>query len=262
MRFVSHFSSSDGNLYECKADNGKRILLEAGVSMTKLREAIGYDWTDIEGAFATHAHMDHCRVLPDVARMGIDVYAGKETFEAVLPGLMTHRMHLLTEGVSVKTASFIVMPFSCIHDVPCFGFIVKEIATGEYLLFATDTARITHTFMHNQVGVRRGEPQRCRIPFSIVAVACNFDTDRLDEMVKSEYIHEALAIRLLGSHPSKQGLQAYLRDHCDLSRCRCIHLLHMSGTSIDQEATRKEFEEMFLVTTYTSSPCVAGGAAP
>ena len=177
-----------------------------------------------------------------------------------MPGPLTHNMHLLADGVSVKTGSFVVMPFTCIHDVPCFGFVVKEVATGEYLLFATDTARIKQEFMHIEEDADTGEKRRCRIPFSIVAVACNFDTDRLDDMVEKENIHASLAIRLLGSHPSKQGLQSYLRDHSNLSHCRYIHLLHMSGSSIDQEATRKEFEDMFLITTNITFPCVAGGA--
>ncbi len=256
MRFVSHASSSAANCYEIIADNGKRLLIDAGLPWAKMREKLDFDLSGIEGLWVDHLHLDHCRAVPEVLRMGLDVYAGQDVFDKVVPGIQAHSMHLLTAGVSVKTESFTVMPFPGVHDVPVFGFVVKEVATGEYLLFATDTARITHTFMHDEVDDATGEKRRCRIPFSIVAVACNFDTDRLDDMVEKEHIHPSLAIRLLGSHPSKQGLQSYLRDHCDLSRCRCIHLLHMSGGSIDQEATRKEFEDMFLMTTYTSSPSV------
>lgn len=243
MNFQAPYSSSAGNLYIVKANNGKRILIDPGVPPKKLTEAIGYNMDGLEAAFASHAHQDHCCAVPYLLGMGVDVYAGQETFDKVAPGPLTHHMHVLQDGVSVKTNSFTVMPFECVHNVPCFGFIVKEIATGEYLLFATDTARITQEFYHID------EKRRCRIPFSIVAVGCNYDADRLDTIVEQDKIHEALAIRLLGSHSSKQGLKAYLMEHCDLSRCRGIHLLHMSNSNIDQEATRKEFEEMFLITT-------------
>ncbi len=250
MRFISHASSSKANCYEIVADNGKRLLIDCGLPWAKMREAIGFDLSGVVGLWIDHRHLDHCLALPDVIRMGVDVYAGQDVFDKVVPGPLSHNMHVLQNGVSVKTESFTVMPFLGVHDVPVFGFVVKEVATSEYLLFATDTARIKQEFYHID------EKRRCRIPFSIVAVGCNYDANRLDTIVEQDKINTPLAIRLLASHSSKQGLKAYLCDHCDLSRCRCIHLLHMSQANIDQEATRKEFENTFIITTNITSPSV------
>jgi len=43
----------------------------------------------------------------------------------------------------------------------------------------------------------------------------------------------------------------YLDRHCDLSKCKEIHLLHLSRENIaDPEALRKEFEERYFIPTF------------
>ena len=51
-------SSSAGNCYIL--DNGKEALvLECGVSLSKVKESVGYDISRIAGAFVSHEHNDH-----------------------------------------------------------------------------------------------------------------------------------------------------------------------------------------------------------
>jgi len=57
MEFISYFSSSQGNLYEVRAANGNRLLLEVGVRWKRIQKALRYDLSNIVGACVTHEHL-------------------------------------------------------------------------------------------------------------------------------------------------------------------------------------------------------------
>ncbi|MCK5127221.1 MAG: hypothetical protein KAR42_13285, partial [candidate division Zixibacteria bacterium] len=103
-----------------------------------------------------------------------------------------------------------------------------------YMLFATDTAFIR---------------QRFNTPFSIIAIECSYDKDVLQNRVESGDINETLAKRLLTSHMEKQVALKYLTDYCDLSKCREIHLLHLSRENIDKDKAKKDFERKLFIET-------------
>ena len=71
----------------------------------------------------------------------------------------------------------------------------------------------------------------------------------MQDRVDRQDINETLAKRLLLSHMEKENTKRYLREFCDLSCCRQIHLLHCSRDNIDAEAVRKEFEDEFFIET-------------
>ena len=228
MKFHAHYSSSKHNLYEVVADNGKRLLIECGLPWGKMQEALGFDLGGIEACLCSHSHLDHSKAMADVMRAGIDCYASVDTFEALC---LTRNRKAIIVGDEVlirSLPSFEVLCFGVTHDVPCLGFVVREKATGEYLLFATDFFCLEQEFVH---------------PFSIVAIACSYDMHVLQARVAAGDIDETLAKRLLTSHPSKQWLMGYLAGHVDLSVCREIVLLHMSGSNLNKEATRREIQQ-------------------
>jgi phosphoribosyl 1,2-cyclic phosphodiesterase len=204
------------------------------VPWRKLEEALGYDLKGIDGCLISHEHQDHCRAITEVIRNGIDVYASAGTFEA-LGTAKWRRTKIVADQVIVNVGdAFQVMPFSVVHDVAePLGYVVRELATGEYLLFAIDTCLLTQWFIY---------------PFSIIAIGCNYDADILQQRVKDGDIHETVAKRLLFNHPSKQWVDEYLRKFCDLSRCREIHLLHTSGENLDKQAVRREIEKGRFIT--------------
>ena len=86
-------------------------------------------------------------------------------------------------------------------------------------------------------------------PFEIIAIECSYSKDILNKLVKSGEINEVVAKRLLTSHLEKDNTMKYLREFCDLAKCREIHLLHLSGLNIDKETTRREFYEEFFIKT-------------
>ena len=235
MRFLQHYSSSKGNLYEVVASNGKRLLLDPGVTWKKIQKALDYDLSNIEACFCSHGHItDHAKALKDCINNGIDCYANAETYQAcgIEVGVKNYgRNHTIEDETLVRLSSFYVLAFDVEHDVPSLGFIVYEKATGERLFFAIDTSNITYKFKY---------------PFSIIAIECSFDKDILQRRVDKGDIDESAAKRLLVSHLEVQNTKRYLKEFCDLSKCREIHLLHCSKGNLDIAKTKAEFEAEFM----------------
>lgn len=238
MRFIQHYSSSKGNLYEIVAANGKRLLLDPGVPWQKLLKAIDFNLRDIEACLISHAHADHCKAVEEVMQAGIDCYASEGTWKAISPSYSYYirKVHKLKPGWTIPVKmSFSFYPFELQHDAPePFGFVIYERQTQEYLLFCPDTSFIREKF---------------EFPFSIVAVECSFDGEELARLVEAGEINEALARRLLNSHTAKQTLLDYLKTKINLDKCREIHLLHLSGDKIDKGQTAKEIEQATFIET-------------
>ncbi len=83
--------------------------------------------------------------------------------------------------------------------------------------------------------------------FAIIAIECSYNKEYLAKRVREGTINEKLAKRLLSSHMEEKTCLNYLKDFCDLSKCREVHLLHMSADNINKERIKKEFEkELFI----------------
>lgn len=232
MEFRQFYSGSKANLYTLTAQSGNRLLIECGVTWKRLQNALAYELTGIVGCLCSHSHADHSRAAIDVLRAGIPVHTSHGTFDAL--GLYSERRAaVVTSQKWFGIGDFRVFPFDTIHDaVEPMGFVIK--ADDEYILFATDTSHIR---------------QRFNIPFSIIAIECSYDQDILQKRVKAKDINETLAKRLLTSHQEKNVALKYLAEYCDLSKCRQIHLLHLSRENIDKVAAKKDFESKLFIET-------------
>lgn len=231
MKFQQYFSSSSGNLYMLTA-NGQRLMIECGVPIRKLKDALDYDLTGIAGCLLTHNHHDHSKAIAGVMVNGIDVYASAGTFEAVGVNGERRAKRIHPETLT-EIGGFQVVAYAAHHDAaePLF-FVIGH--SGEYMLFATDTSHLT---------------QRFDMAFKIVAIECSYDKDVLQKRVDAQNINEQVAKRLLTSHMSKQNCIEYLDKYCDLSKCQQIHLLHCSGDNLDKRQARDEIQQRFFIET-------------
>ncbi len=237
MQFQQHYSGSTGNLYTLTSDTGKRLLIEAGVPWRKLLEAVNYDLSNIVGCIVTHDHADHSCAIPELIKTGITVYASEGTLAAY--GLVGHRrtVRIQNKDLIKNLSDFVFFSFDTVHDAKePLGFVVRDKVSGEYLLFVTDTSHIK---------------QRFRIRFSIVAIECSYDRDILQGRVDAGTVNKTLAKRLLESHMERQNTLRYLKEFCNLSRCREIHLLHCSGENLDADSARIQFEKELFIRTIT-----------
>jgi len=236
MIFKQHYSGSLGNLYTITNAQGQRLIIDPGVSWGDVLKALDYDLTDVVGCLVTHEHGDHSKSAEKVIEYGIDVWMSAGTRDAIkFRNDLNRKSVYILESSVVETGigNFSVLPFNTVHDAQePFGFVIS--CNDEYLLFATDTSNITQKFEHK---------------FSIIAIECSYDAIILLDMIERQTINETLAKRLLTSHMEKENAKRYLREFCEMSQCRELHLLHMSGDNINHEKTRQEFEDEFFVST-------------
>lgn len=235
MRFISHASSSAGNLYEVISNTRKRLIIDPGISWKKVQRYLKYDLSRIEGVLCGHHHLDHSKSAEKLLEAGIDLFASQQTLEKL--DLIDHRKsHIVTSKESFPVGkSYRCFAFSLEHDADgTLGFLVEDTNNQDTLFYANDTSYIKYKFA---------------VPFSIIAIACNYDIETLQGRVDSGDINKTYAKRLLNSHMERQVTKAYIRDFCNLSKCTEIHLLHTSENNADAEKIRKEFEDELFVKT-------------
>ncbi len=239
MIFQQHYSGSTANLYTLQTTTGKTLLIEAGVSYKRLLKALNYDLSSIEACLLSHEHLDHSKAIFELMEAGIDIYTSAGTLSSL--GITENcpqyrRCKVIANNTLVKLPSFQVYAFNTNHDAKePLGFVIRETATGEFMLFATDTSHIEYNLK--------------KYPFSIIALECSYSGETLRQRVESKTIDESLATRLLTSHLEKGRTMQYISEFCDLSKCRQVHLLHLSKENIDAEKARKEFEDKFFIET-------------
>ena len=86
MQLYSIASGSSGNCIYVGGEEA-RILIDAGISMKRIREGLmeeNFPIENLHAIFITHEHTDHiCGLGPVLRKYQIPVYATKETIEAI-----------------------------------------------------------------------------------------------------------------------------------------------------------------------------------
>lgn len=207
MTFTSLASSSKGNCYV--VDDGEtRLLLECGISMRRIQKGLNFGQSGINACLVTHEHKDHSRSVQDLVGRGMRVYASEGTAASLYCSLIT----TVEAGEQFRVGSFEIMPFETFHDAEePLGFLLYSRADGERLAFATDTVNLPYRFP----GV------------NVLSVEANHDRDMLS---RCTHMPEKTRYRVSNTHMEIRTLCRCLRA-MDLSDCREIHLLHLSGAA-------------------------------
>ena len=207
MRFESLASSSSGNAY-IVSDKDTRILLECGVSHSKLQKLSGFKLSEFQACLVSHEHKDHAKAVADLINRGMAVYMSPGTAEA----LETEGVELIENMEQFNVGSLDIVPFTTFHDAAePLGFLVKSRVDGDVLAFATDTVNLRYKFPG----------------LNILAIEANYDKQILN---RCEKMPEKVRYRITNSHMEIDTLCDYLRS-LDLSACREIHLLHLSDAT-------------------------------
>ena len=224
-------SGSSGNAYVI-SDGHTDILVDAGVPVKVLRVATGFRLGEIAACFISHCHGDHSKAAKDLLRLGMDIYTGRGTIQAC--GLEGHRVHPTTPLRQVEVGTFVVLPFDVQHDAPdSQGFLFTSKATGEKLLYFTDTYFIKYTF----TGVTH------------IMAECNYSREALQKSVAAGSIPPDMVPRLMRSHMSLENLVDMLRAN-DLSELRQIYLLHLSANNSNEKKMQAEIQRLTGVEVY------------
>lgn len=215
MDIKTYHSGSAGNLYQ--ADD---LLLEAGVPLKKIKQALGYQLSDITACLVTHEHGDHGKAAKDIMAASVDLYCSAGTAEAL--GLRGHRLHRISAMSQFNIGRWDILPFRAIHDAAePLGFLLQK--GGEKLLFATDTNYIPYRF--------RG----------LTHIMLGVDYDR--DMLMSPENDRGRQIRTLNSHMSLQTARKFFAVN-DMSQVREIFLLHLSNANSDARAFKQDIEKI------------------
>lgn len=217
-------SGSSGNAY-IVGDGATTLLLDAGIPLKAIQVGSGFKVRQMEGCFITHAHQDHCKAARDLARLGVDIYTSQGTIEAC--GLSGHRIRPVKALEEIQAGTFQVLPFDVEHDAPePLGFLFTSTATGEKLLYFTDTYYVRYRF----VGLTH------------IMAECNYSEDGIRRSVEAGYVPVELVPRLVKSHMSLEHLVDMLRAN-DLRDVRQIYLLHLSENNSEEQRFRTEIQK-------------------
>lgn len=207
MEFASLASSSAGNCYVV-SDRDTRILLECGVSHTKLQKLSGFSLSEFRACLVSHEHKDHAKSVQELISRGMEVYMSQGTAEA----LEADAVKQIESMEQFNVGSLDIVPFTTFHDAKePLGFLIKSRADGDVLAFATDTVNLRYKFPG----------------LNILAIEANYDKAILD---RCERMPEKVRYRITNAHMEIDTLCDYLRS-LDLSQCREIHLLHLSDAT-------------------------------
>ncbi len=209
LTFSSCASSSSGNLYRLSDGAGSSLLLECGLPIKKIRQALNHDLHSITACLLTHEHQDHAKAAEDIITSGIDLYCSNGTVGAL--GISGHRVKIIRPLRQFSIGAWTVLPFETQHDaIEPLGFLI---ANGEdKFLFCTDSFYIKHRF----------------IGLTMIAIECNYSKKTLRKDIPL-----AQKKRLLHSHMSLETLLGFLQAN-DLRMVREIHLLHLSQDNSDE----------------------------
>jgi phosphoribosyl 1,2-cyclic phosphodiesterase len=207
MKFEALASSSSGNAYVV-SDKETHILLECGISHSKLQKLSGFSLSEFQACLVSHEHKDHAKSVAELISRGMSVYMSQGTAEA----LEADAVQLIESMDQFNVGSLDIVPFTTFHDAKePLGFLIKSRVDGDVLAFATDTVNLRYKFP----GV------------NILAIEANYDKHILE---RCEKMPEKVRHRISNTHMEISMLCRCLQ-RMDLSRCRELYLLHLSDAT-------------------------------
>lgn len=209
-------SNSKGNGYILEGKS-QILLLECGLPLKDVKEALNFDLTKVVGCCITHEHLDHAGHIKDFIKSGIPVYTSQGTIDAVSQKLNSDfGMNPIQVGRRYQIGKFGVMPFDILHDCnQPFGFLIQHEEMG-LCAFITDTHYIPNTF--------KGLNQ--------ILIEANYEERILNENLIDGKIDNMRYQRVIRSHMSLETCVEALKKN-ELKGVQNIVLIHLSPQNSD-----------------------------
>ena len=141
-KFISLYSGSKGNASVILSDTGDALLLDCGVSFSKLKKALAAADVSVEalrGVLITHEHSDHISGLSVLlGKLDIPVYINRRTLQK-LPFALENAV--VGENEPFEAAGMEVRRFPVHHDAAaCCGYSV--LTDGKRITALTDCGAV------------------------------------------------------------------------------------------------------------------------
>ena len=151
-KFISLYSGSKGNASVIMSDSGNAVLLDCGVSFTRIKKALdaaGVPHSAIRGVLITHEHSDHiCGLSTLLSHWNIPAYCNQRTALA-LPCITENAV--ISENEEFWVEDIKIRRFSTYHDAagPCgYCFWID----GKKISALTDCGHIDCTILSHIEG--------------------------------------------------------------------------------------------------------------
>lgn len=176
---------------------------------------------------------DHSAFISRFLRLGMKVYASKETWLKTQISRPRRNAVTIESGKQFNVGTFIVKPFNVEHinsdGTPCenLGFLIYSTVTKEKMLWITDASYIEYRFP----------------PMDYICIECNYiDVD--DYSSELQYVNTFVENRRFRSHLSLDRCIEFLKQQ-DLSKIKEIRLLHLSESQgkIEEEIKNRMQKE-------------------
>lgn len=136
-------SSSKGNSYLLIGED-ETLIIEAGISFKKVKEALNFDLSKVVGCCVTHEHLDHSKYAEQMQNAGIEIIGTVGTLTKCLDNHLNSC--IIFYRIAAAFGGFIITAYQTIHDAeePC-AFLIEHPEMGR-MLFITDTASFKYQF--------------------------------------------------------------------------------------------------------------------
>jgi len=222
MKIQTFASGSKGNLHLVEIAD-KKILIEAGLPISKIMEHLEYD-INIDACLISHYHKDHAKSAGKLMQAAIDVYCSDGTADKI--DHSCYRLKRVKERF--KIGDIDVFTFRTDHDTEgSIGFLISH--GSERLMFATDTGNMPYKFPG----------------MTHVMIECNYSEERIKDLEPKEIG------RVRKTHMGLEDCKRFLNSN-DLSKLKELHLVHLSDRNSDPELFKKECQKICGVPVFIS----------
>jgi phosphoribosyl 1,2-cyclic phosphodiesterase len=229
MKFCTFASGSSGNC-SFLTHGDTRILIDAGISMTRIRKdlaALDETIEGLDGIFITHDHSDHIKALRMLFKYyDVPVYATWDTAAGIEFQLPEYRgrVKVISAGEVMDFGALRILPFPTPHDAPgSVGY--RFDADGKSFGVLTDTGYVTKGIFDIMQGVDG------------ILLEANHNVEMLRNGPYPYYLRERISSRK--GHLSNEQCGEFAAELA-ASGTRLVILGHLSDKNNTPELARSE----------------------
>lgn len=211
-------SGSKGNCYILQDNDNQILLLDLGLPLPIIKQALNYQIKGIVGAVITHQHKDHSLSVKNLEDMGIKVFKPYLQKNISCQEVIFGNYRVIAFDLTTIDGKWTHSNADC-SLCPCYGVYIEHKEIGK-MLYITDTSYIKWTFN----GV------------SNILISCNYIKELIyEDTVKSKHV--------IQGHMELQTCKDFIKS-CDNDKLKNVILCHLSEDNSNIEIMINEIKSV------------------